>query len=498
MLFLINAFVAIAASFSDYNFFNMLQLGQYKLAKGYTKSFSLKYILMLLMCIIICIVTGLFLDDMLMRITTAVALLAMAIKLFTLKRKTPLVFTYRILRLAICVIVINYALTFFIPLWLVIIIQALIVIFANYTNYPVQHLINNKFIKQAKIKLNKRSDLIIIGITGSYGKTSTKVILHNLLSSKYKVVSSPNSFNTPLGLAITVNKYLKDDTQVLICEMGARKVGDIRQLCEIVNPKYAILTGIGAAHLQTFKNIDAIVKTKSELLQWLSQDGFAVINSNDECSYRLSKVCKCRYSFAGINNGDIHANSIVTDSEGTTFGIFYQNKTYSCNTRLLGEHNISNILLAVLLSLELGVPMQDITNSIYTLQPVPHRLQMIKSSNCTIIDDSYNANAEGVKQGIKVLSGFSGRKIVISCGIVELGTSQYSINYDYGKQLSTVCNYIFCYGVNSKAINSGAIDGSSNIVSVICASLDDCMNKLKEIRHFGDIIMFTNDLTDDL
>lgn len=476
----------------------MLQLGQYKLAKGYLKAFTVRYVLLILLNLIINIICTLLLDVLIAIAITIIGLIIVFVAVIKVKRKTPLVFTYRIMRLLITVLLLNFALTFVATLWLIILAQSIVVLAANYGIFPIQLLINNKFINQARKKLIKRKDLIIIGITGSYGKTSVKTILYSLLSSKFNVVSSPSSYNTPLGLSLTVNKYLKDNTQVLICEMGARRRGEINRLCKIVNPQYAILTGIGQAHMATFKCIENIVATKSELLAFLPVDGYAIINSCDDYISSLTSACKCKYTLSGINKGDIYAANIVSSSIGTTFDIIYEDKSYSCSTRLLGEHNVNNIMLAVSLCLKLNIPIDEIIKGIKLLEAVPHRLQLINGGNCVIIDDSYNANVKGVYEGIRVLNSFSERKIVISCGIVELGSSQYIENYQYAKELASVCDVILCYGVNSNAIYEGAISFNYAAKCIKCNNLDDCMLKLSQLRQNNDCIMFTNDLTDDL
>lgn len=293
------------------------------------------------------------------------------------------------------------------------------IILANILLIPIQKLINLRYILSAKNIISKRDDLIVIGITGSYGKTSTKFILETILSEKYNVLATPNSYNTTLGNVRTVREKLTDEHQILISEMGARRTGDIKEICDIVRPKYGIITSIGKQHLETFKNIDNIVKGKYEIIDNLPEDGVAFFPADNEYTYELYLEEERKKYLYGFENEDIKLDLAVKDirvsEAGSTFILFNNNESIECTTQLLGEHNALNILGCAAIALELGLSFEEIKIGISKIEPIEHRLQIMPNNNGTIVlDDSFNSNPNGTKVALKVLSGFTGRKIIIT------------------------------------------------------------------------------------
>ena len=266
-------------------------------------------------------------------------------------------------------------------------------VFGGADRRAVEKRINFTFFDRARKKLESRPELIKIGITGSYGKTSTKFVLRDILSQKYRVLATPASFNTPMGLSRVINEQLKDEHQLFIAEMGARHVGDIRELCELVHPKYGVLTSVGPQHLDTFGSIENIASTKFELIESLPQDGVAFFASDGSYVDRLYTKCereKYRVGYVADRNPYILIKDVEAGPQGSRFTLECADGTHvRCRTQLLGRHNIGNIALSAAVARRLGMTLDEIARGIRRLEPVEHRLQLI-SGPMTVIDDAFN------------------------------------------------------------------------------------------------------------
>ena len=389
----------------------------------------------------------------------------------------------------------RYALVCFIPL-----ILPLLLLIANAVLLPFESLNNKRYIRKTKEAL-EQADIIKIGITGSYGKTTVKNILATLLSQKYRVLATPESYNTPLGIALTTKK-LDSTHDVFIAEMGARQVGDISDLATIVKPKYAILTGVNTQHLETFKAQENIIKTKFELFENLPVDGVGFFSSDNENSVKLFNDFTGEKYLAGIGGEDITATAenVKTTPWGTVFDLKIGDKRlFDCHTNLLGKHNVSNICLASLVAYKLGVSLKDIGVGINRLTTVKHRLEIVPNNHgVTIIDDSYNSNETGLKAALEVLSSFEGRKIVLTPGLIELGTEENIANFKFGVELSKTADKVIIIGAhNAEMLISGLLEGGFDRKNIIFAkNLTKGNAKLNEIMKEGDVILFENDLPD--
>ncbi len=367
---------------------------------------------------------------------------------------------------------------------------------------PFEKLNHKRYEFFAKWKLKDRTDLIKIGITGSYGKTSTKYILDCILSEKFNVCKSPASYNTPMGISIVVNNTLEDSHEVFIAEMGAYKKGEIKYLCNIVKPKYAILTSIGSQHLETFKSLENIKQTKYELIECLPSEGLGVFNGANEIVKELyEKTSSVNKVITGIDkNSFAVAEDIKITDRGTSFVLKIKEEEILCKTALLGEHNIHNILTASALSFKLGLTMEEIKRGIENIRPISHRLELTKTvRGITILDDSFNASVEGAKAALKVLESFEGRKIVITPGLVDLGEKMERENYLLGKQVAKVANIcIIVNKVNAESIKKGLFENNFKLDSLYEAdSLQRGQEILKDILQPNDILLIENDLPDN-
>lgn len=365
-------------------------------------------------------------------------------------------------------------------------------------NIPMENAIKRKIVFKARERINGHKKLLKIGITGSYGKTSVKYILSAMLGHKYKVLASKDSYNTPMGAAITV-KDLTEDTDILVMEMGARHKGDIREMCDIVKPDIGIITGIAEQHLATFKTLNIVMETKFELIASLPPGGAAFFNGNDENARKLFYRATQGNKYISLrDSGYIYASDINLGIEGMDFTMHIGDNCYRVRTALLGRHNIDNIVLAANVANYLGVGDEEIMNAVQGLKPVPHRMEAIRSGKIFIIDDSYNCNPSGARQALETLAELNNRKIVAVQGMVELGAKQYDENYKLGLILSGIADFVFAIGVNAKAIIDGMLDGGYNPTRIIAAeNLEEAKKQFSNVLKSGDVLLLMNDLPDN-
>lgn len=380
--------------------------------------------------------------------------LLMLLYIWPKKAKKALVYTNRIKRMITISFIVNTLFTIisyllfseFLILPLLSITNPYLIFIIDIINEPINKIINKKYINEAKNILKDMPNLMIIGITGSFGKTSMKTFVGELLSIKYNTLITPKNYNTTLGVVITVREYLKSTHEIFVCEMGANKVGDIKEICDLVHPDHAIITSIGPQHLETFHSIDNVIKTKFELVDSI-KDGKIFLNyDNDYIKDR--KVDKKNITYGIENNKtDYNAYDIKTSSKGLTFKMKDEKgKELLFTTKLIGKHNVLNLVGAIAVAINFGIPMKSLVNKVRNLEPVKHRLEFLPGFPKAYIDDAYNSNPEGAKGALDALSEFEGTRIIITPGMVELGEKEYELNYEFGKYMFKKCDYIILVG----------------------------------------------------
>ncbi len=388
---------------------------------------------------------------------------------------------------------------------LLILTMPIVVIIANWLAMPTETLINDHYINSARFKIlrPKYRNLIRIGVTGSFGKTSTKMILKTILSEKYNVLATPESYNTTMGNVKIIRKELKPEHEVFISEMGARYPKDIKKICNIVYPQLGIITSIGSQHLESFKTVENVAKTKAELLNALPNDGAIFLpNDNSFCSklYNEEKSRKKFYFDVEGKKANVYAKNIELTKDGSEFIAMTSIGEIKCNTKLLGNLNIQNILSAIAVAVYLGLSKEQIARGVAKIEPVDHRLQLLANANGTIvIDDAFNSNPVGSKMALDVLKSFDGRKIVVTPGMVELGEKEIELNKEFGHHMASSADIAILVGTNrSKPIEEGLIAGGFDKNNIyVVNNLDYATKKLSEITKVGDVILFENDLPDN-
>lgn len=437
-------------------------------------------------------------------------------KLATAKYKKPLVFTSRAKRifatmLAIAIIVIALVqiafdgfdvISFIITSMGLYAVSHAVLLAANVILKPVETHINKKYHNDAARILASMPDLKIVGITGSYGKTSTKHYLNRILQEKYDVLMTPGSYNTTMGVIRTVREYLKPYNEVFVCEMGAKQTGDIKEICDLVHPHIGIVTAVGEQHLESFKTIENVQRTKFELIDALPGDGLAIVN--DDFPYGASRKVEntecLRYAVNATENADYTARDIAYDEHGTTFTVVGGGKELTLHTKLVGECNISNLIAAVIVALRLDVPDEKIKYAVEKIEQVEHRLNMKRTpGGITIIDDAFNSNPTGSHMAMDVLARMTkGKRIVITPGMIELGDKQFFHNEALGKKIAESADVAIIVGEYNreallKGINAGGM--ADDAVHAV-ASFAEAQQVLSTIAKSGDTVLYENDLPD--
>jgi UDP-N-acetylmuramoyl-tripeptide--D-alanyl-D-alanine ligase len=323
-------------------------------------------------------------------------------------------------------------------------------VIVNIINKPVERLVFIYYRTKASKKLEDMNYMDVIGITGSYGKTSTKNILFDILQIKYNVYKTPKSYNTMNGTMRTINNDLDKFSDLFISEMGAYKIGEIKEICDFVKPKYGILTNVGKAHLEIFKSEKNIQTAKFELIESLPSDGLGILNMDDknQTSYKLKNNCRILWVSLKNKKADLYATNIKLTEKGSEFDCIFKgdNIKYHFEMKLLGEHNIYNTIASILLAKELGMEIDKIKRGVASIRPIEHRLQLKKLGRLNIIDDAYNSNPVGSKMAIDVLSKMDGQKVVVTPGMIELGTKQEELNEEFGKYIAKVADKVILVG----------------------------------------------------
>ena len=358
---------------------------------------------------------------------------------------------------------------------------------------PLDFCLKRRLVKQARNILSK-TQITVIGITGSYGKTSAKEILNAILGEKYKVLRIPGNINIDIGIAnfIKKNVSLIINSDVLIVEMGAYGPGEIAKICAMVCPHYSILTGINETHIERFNTLDRIIKTKFELIE--NTKKMAVLNFDNE-NIKNNYLRFDKGHCVGVSAQEASNVKILDEFKGIAFQ--YQGVDFQA--QLLAEHNIILILLCARIAQELEMNLTQICNAVKKVKPIIHRQQPIYNvnTNILIIDDSYNANFNGIESGLKVLQRAKGRKVALTPGVVELG--------DMAKEVHNKIGMLYTQNVDLALLIK--TEGTDYMVEIfkqtgfknykVYQSTKEAHDDLSNILQKGDTIIFQNDLTDN-
>lgn len=369
---------------------------------------------------------------------------------------------------------------------------------------PLEQSFNRGYIRDAQRILQSMPGLKIVGITGSYGKTSTKHYLYRILSEYYETLMTPGSYNTTLGVVRTIREMLKPYHEVFIVEMGAKQPDDIAEICRLVHPQRGIITAVGPQHLESFKTIETVQATKFELADSLPSDGLIVVNNDFEmiANRPVENVPCLRYAIKNTEFADYIAVDIAYNVGGTDFTVLRTSdgKTLRLHTRLVGECNVSNLLGAVAMAEAMGVPDDRIVYAVGQIEHVEHRLAVKRlPSGLTIIDDAFNSNPAGAAMALDVLAAMPrGGRVLVTPGMIELGERQHELNADFGAKAAQSADTVIVVGqYNREAIVEGLNRAGMAQENI---KLADSFAHAQQLLASGTfevkIILYENDLPD--
>ncbi|MEE0946963.1 MAG: UDP-N-acetylmuramoyl-tripeptide--D-alanyl-D-alanine ligase [Acutalibacteraceae bacterium] len=368
--------------------------------------------------------------------------------------------------------------------------------------FSTEKSITNRYIKDAKrILASYNGRLKVIGVTGSFGKTGTKMILTAMLKEKYNVLTTPKNFNTTMGVVRTVREYLKPQTEIFVCEMGAKKTGDIKEICDLVCPVTALITTVGPQHLDTFGSIDNVFATKFELYDSVNKvngETF-VCGDSEEIKSRVADREVILYG-SDFSYG-FYADNITCSASGVTFDLHLKDETVQINTKLLGRHNVQNIVGAAAVAYSYGVSPQSIKFAVSRLTAPEHRLEIKRyAKGSTLIDDAYNSNPVGCLEACRVLSHFAPMKrVLITPGLVELGDEEYKHNFRLGEEAAECADYIILVGKErSQPIKDGITSkGYDQNCLFVAGSFNEAYEHYLSFADKDTVVLIENDLPDN-
>ena len=379
------------------------------------------------------------------------------------------------------------------------ILQPFLILLANLINHPIEKGIDQYYINDAARLLREMPNLKVIGVTGSYGKTSVKYFLNTLLSSQYNVLYTPGNFNTTLGVVRTIRENMKPFHEIFICEMGAREVGDIKEICDLVHPDFGIITSIGPQHLQSFHTIENIISTKFELADAVPETGKVFLNY-DNSYIKEHKIEKSVVSYGTTEEKvAFRAYDIEVSARGSSFKMRDENSVvHDFHTKLVGSHNVQNIAGAIAVAHTLGIPMEKLIYPVKQLESVPHRLQLIRQGDRIILDDAYNSNKNGFEAALDTLAMFKELRILMTPGMVELGEKQYDENKEVGVYAADKCDYAVLVGKEqTKPIQDGLLEaGFPQSKMILVDSLQEAFQMVNAIPNEKQkVILIENELS---
>ena len=374
---------------------------------------------------------------------------------------------------------------------------------------PLDLFLKKRVIKQAKDKLNKHKNLKIIGVTGSYGKTTMKEVVAAVLSQKYNVLKTKENKNTPLGIAHLILAELTDDIEMLVVEMGAYQKGDIKNLCALTPPDVSILTGINESHLERFGSMENTIAAKFEIVKYASDKAKIILNADNDLvmKYYQDYVGDKKTVFYSAYNHKfcdyrVIDRQFLVDLLCQRADIMHKNDSVgSIKISFLGEYIFGDVIAAIMVAREFHISTEMIRHALMELKPIDHRLKPIKGeNNILVIDDSYNGSIDGVEEAIRVLAHFKNRrKIYITPGLVETGDESHGIHYRIGKRLSKACDLVVLIKNSvTSYIEKGLLDsGFAKENILFFENANEAHQKIQELTKSGDVVLFQNDWPDN-
>ncbi len=375
------------------------------------------------------------------------------------------------------------------------------ILFANVLLASVEKKEKIKYHNRAVRLLDKMKGLKVIGITGSYGKTTTKMIVADILSAKYNVCITPKSFSTFMGVVRSINEKIHAEHEIFLVEMGAKKIGDIKEICELVHPHHGIITAIGPEHLEGLRSIENVKTAKYELALSVNKGGKVLFNIDDEhikdivLNENISDIqheTTC-YSI-GNEDAEYHAHDIKYTKNGTNFILVDKGQEVRINTKLIGKYNIRSIVAGYTLAKELGMEVDEILKGIESVKMIENKMEVKNNDTYVeIIDDSYLANSKSVHMALETLKAIDGnKKILVTSGMQDIEENLYDANNKFVESAVDLCDYIILVGETETAHMKQALKGKmwANDKLYIAKNMEDAKNHISEFVKENDIVLY--------
>ncbi len=365
---------------------------------------------------------------------------------------------------------------------------------------PYEASQRSHFVRQAEQRV-ERSGALVVGITGSYGKTTTKQFLHQLLDSpETPCFATPESFNTTLGVCRAINEGLEPRHRWAVVEMGAYRPGEIAEICSFTHPRLGIITAVGLMHLERFGSRQQVAVAKSELFQSLPGEGVAIAPSSVAERQTLTAGLRCRSLWVGSRGDRWWADSLKSTPAGTSFRLRgSEGEDLRLTVPVHGRHAVADLLCAWAAAVELGVSTEVLARRAAALKGAPHRLEVSRTNGLTIIDDAYNSNPDGAAEALRLLAVLPGeRRVLVTPGFIELGEEEQDRMRELGRQAAAVCSHVILVGPQHSApVREGLreMGFADKSVSVVL-DLEQAQKRLPYVAGPGSVVLFENDLPD--
>lgn len=380
---------------------------------------------------------------------------------------------------------------------------------ATFLIIPYEKVNRLRTIRRIRNEITGHQNLSVVGITGSFGKTSVKDFLFTILSGWQETLKTPESYNTVFGIAKVIDLELLSKTKIFICEMGAYIRGEIRELCRMIPPNYAILTAVGTQHLERFKNLSNTTLAKFELVDAV-KPSHALVNLDNPLI--ATRITLPQYhgvqTYSLVNpQADFFVKDYSLSPSGLRFTLTYENKDYSFSSSLFGTSNLYNLVAAISMALMMKVPEKIISRQVAQITSSPHRLELKKINRATLIDNAFSSNEEGFSSLINDLSKLPGKKVLVTPGIIELGLRTVEVHQRIGGLASGVFDRFILVGKSIRTISleKGILSTSVGALRAMPAStpkisfIPNSTNLwplIEELSQDYDWILLENDLPD--
>ena len=337
----------------------------------------------------------------------------------------------------------------------------------------------------------KRIGMKVVGITGSVGKSTTKEMVAQVLSSTFTTAKTPANHNNDIGMPMAI-LAMEKNTQAAVLEMGMNHFGEIAYLSKIARPDIAVIVNIGTTHMEYLGSQLGIRKAKMEIVEGMDTRGLLLLNGDDVLLRHLDSQPEQRITYFGRTDGCVvQAHDIRQDGDVLRFRVQAGKLTFPVEMHLEGEHFVIDAMAAIAVGLKMAVPVDKIVRSLAQFRPMSGRQEVFQKNGFTIIKDCYNAGPESMAAALSVLGNRPGRRIAVLGDMLERGDAAWAEHYKIGRIAAEKADMVFAYGPHAKRVLSGTITGGmSETMGRAFEDADELVKALKWAAKPGDVLLF--------